>query len=200
MAKMYYADGGFKETNGPGRYGTRTAAYRRSSGDTVKWVLLALLVIAACACLILVHHNLYMGKHANARNYGNEIVYQLDVVEQPLSTFTVEQLTAEDGLQALLNASKLAASYTYGDKGEWQVAFFKPEWPSTGPKVILSGNNDSHNVSACEVKRLWSSTPINFAFAGEKYIHEITLGKHTFVLTPSQAQTLIDTIRATYTK
>ena len=200
MAKMYYADGGFKETNGPGRYGTRTVAYRRSSGDTVKWVLLALLVIAACACLILVHHNLYMGKHANARNYGNEIVYQLDVVEQPLSTFTVEQLTAEDGLQALLNASKLAASHTYGDKGEWQVAFFKPEWPSTGPKVILSGNNDSHNVSACEVKRLWSSTPINFAFAGEKYIHEITLGKHTFVLTPSQAQTLIDTIRATYTK
>ena len=200
MAKMYYADGGFKEANGPGRYGTRTVAYRRSSGDTVKWVLLALLVIAACACLILVHHNLYMGKHANARNYGNEIVYQLDVVEQPLSTFTVEQLTAEDGLQALLNASKLAASYTYGDKGEWQVAFFKPEWPSTGPKVILSGNNDSHNVSACEVKRLWSSTPINFAFAGEKYIHEITLGKHTFVLTPSQAQTLIDTIRATYTK
>lgn len=200
MARMYYSDGSYKDTNGYGRYSGRTIARKKSSGDTIKWALLALLIIAACACLVLVQHNLYLGKHANARNYNNEIVYQPDVLGPMMSTFTVEQLTAEDGLQALLNASHLAASHTYNDKGEWQVTFFEPEWPPKGPKVILSGNTDSHNVSTCEVKRLWTSTPIDFTFADEKFVHEIKLGKHTFVLTPSQAQKLIDTIRSTYTK
>lgn len=200
MARMYCADGNCKVSNGYGRYSERTIVRKKSSDDTIKWVLLALLIVATCACLVLVQHNLYMSKHINARNYNNEITYQPGITSPTMSTFIVEQLIAEDGLQALLNASHLAASHTYNDKGEWQVTFFEPEWPSRGPRVILSGSTDSHNVSTCEVERLWISTPINFTFANEEFIHEIKLGKHTFVLTPSQAQKLIDTIRSTYTE
>ncbi len=199
MARMYYADGSYKDTNGYGHGRSRKATKNRSSGDTIKWVLLALLIIAACACLVAVNHNLYVGKHANARNYGNEVCYQADVVKPALSTFTAEQLVTENGLQELLNASQLAASYSYGDKGEWYVTFFEPEWLSTAPKVVISGNSSGHNALACEVKKFMTgATPVQFTFENEQYVHEITLGKHSFVLTPSQAQTLIDTIRNTF--
>lgn len=198
MARMYYADGSCKDTNGYGHYRSRATAQKRSSGNTIKWVLLALLIVAACACLVLVQHNLYMGKHANARNYGNEMVYQPDIVTPALSTYSVEQLVAEDGLQGLLNASHLAAGYTYGDNGEWKITFSEPEWPPTGPKVVLTGNSSGHNVLTCEVQKFLSgTTPVQFTF-NEPYIHEIILGKHSFLLTQSQAQTLLDTIRSTF--
>ena len=86
MAKMYYADGTYKDTNEYGSsasdvyYNPRayspTRARRKSSNEGLKWFALIALVIVAIGCLVAVNHNLFVGKHANARNWGNEIKYE----------------------------------------------------------------------------------------------------------------------------
>lgn len=210
MAKMYYADGTYKDTNEYGSsasdvyYNPRayspTRARRKSSNEGLKWFALIALVIVAIGCLVAVNHNLFVGKHANARNWGNEIKYAENTTAKALSDFTVDDLAAENGLQSLIDSAKISARHEYtNNRGEWIIAFFNEEWIPHSPEVVLLGDSNSHEIKGYKIER--SKTPAVTDFKNEPneaHDIELTLGKHTFVLTHTEAQTLIDLIRANF--
>jgi len=174
------------------------ARIRRKLGywDWIKIISVSILVIAAISCLLGVHYNLYEGEHAALKSYGNEIAPSTDEAGLDLATFSVDQLKAEDGLQQLLNASRLSARFRRLESG-WEIIFFEEKWLSTAPKVVLIGKKGEARPYWMEIRApLRSPRKIQLIQVGEKYYTiELTLGKHSFNLSEWQAETLIKTIQ-----
>lgn len=153
-------------------------------------------MIAAIACLLAVHHNLYEGERVALKSYGDEIAPTTTEATPELASFTVEQLKAEDGLQQLLNASQLSARFRRFE-GAWEIIFFKAEWLSGSPKVVLVGKHGEARPYWMEIRvPLRPTKKIDLIQTGERYYTiEQTLGRHSYNLSEWQAKTIIETIQ-----
>jgi hypothetical protein len=167
-----------------------------SCWDWVKIIVVTILMIAAIACLLAVHYNLYEGERAALRSYGDEAAPTTTVATPKLADFTVEQLEAEDGLQQLLNASQLSVRFRRFEN-VWEIIFFKAEWLSGSPKVVLVGKHGEARPYWMEIRApLRPTKKIDLIQAGEKYYTiELEFGKRSFNLSRWQAETLIETIQ-----
>lgn len=196
MATIRYLDTGeeYPHERVNGRKGRDT---RKLSGwDCVTIVAVTIMIIAAILCMFAVHYNLYQGERTALKSYGSEIAPTTEEATPELASFTVEQLKAEDGLQQLLNASQLSARFHRLENG-WEIIFFKAEWLSTAPKVVLVGKKGEARPYWMEIRApLRLTKKIDLIQARERYYTiEQTLGKHSFHLSEWQAEQLIDAIQ-----
>ena len=180
------------------RVGRKPAKQKRklSYWEWIGIICTTILMVAAICCMLAVYHNLYEGERVALKSYGDEATPTTTVARPKLADFTVEQLEAEDGLQQLLNASQLSVRFRRFEN-LWEIIFFKAEWLSYEPKVVLIGKRGEARPYWMEIRApLRPTKKIDLIQADEKYYTiELEFGKRSFNLSRWQAETLIETIQ-----
>ena len=177
----------------------RKPAKRKRKLSYWQWIGIictSILMVAAICCMLAVYHNLYEGERAALKSYGDEVAPSITEATPNLANFTVEQLKTEDGLQQLLNASQLSVRFRRYEN-VWEIIFFKAEWLSCEPKVVLIGKRDEARPYWMEIRApLRPTKKTDLIQTGEKYYTiELEFGRRSFNLSEWQAETLIEAIQ-----